>query len=111
MKIQTKRIREIIVPTKLIFKKQYHEITNISRKFVIRDYKIKTVDDKIDTVTLNNPHPNADPQTGEFCIPHKIRELEVNEKSLNFIRVMLCSFNLDDCYFTPWDEIEYKNMR
>lgn len=110
MKIQTKRIMEIVVPGKLIFKNQMHHITNISKKFIIRDYKIKTVDGKIDTVILNNPHPNADPRSGEFCIPPQIREWEVNKKSLNFIRMMMYCFNLDDCYFTPWDEIEYKKI-
>jgi hypothetical protein len=101
-------MREIHVPQKLIFNKQIHNITNIDKKFITKDYKIKTVNGKIDTVTLNNPHPNADPRTGEFCIPNLLREWEINETSLNFIRSMICCFNLDDCYFTPWDELEYK---
>jgi hypothetical protein len=107
MKIQTKTMREVNVPYKLIFKNQIHEITKLDRKFVIKDYKIKTVNGKIDTVTLQNPHPNANPRTGEFCIPHRLRMLPLNENTLKMIKSMLCCFNLDDCYFTPWDEIEY----
>ena len=107
MKIKTRNIREVQVPSKLIFKNNIHEITNLDRKFIIKDFKIKTVDGKIDTVILNNPHPNANPKTGEFCIPHSLRKEEINQDSLNTIRTMLCCFNLDDCYFTPWDEIEY----
>lgn len=110
MKIRTTTMREIHVPNKLIFKKQMHDITNINKKFIIRDYQIKTVDGKLDTVTLHNPHPNAEPDTGEFCIPHSIRSWEINKKSLDFIKIMICCFNLDDCYFTPWDEIEYKRI-
>jgi len=110
MNIKTYRIREVNVPRQLIFKNQIHEITNLDRKFVIKDYKIKTVDGKLDMIILNNPHPNANPKTGEFCIPHKLRQLDVDKKTLNMIKSMLCCFNLDDCYFTPWDEIEYKQQ-
>ena len=110
MKIKTKTLKSIHVPNKLIFKNKIHEITNIDKKFIVRNYKLKTVDGKIDTVTLNNPHPNANPKTGEFCIPHKLRKLDLTESSLNIIQSMLCCFNLDDCYFTPWDEIEYNRQ-
>lgn len=110
MKIESKRMREINVPYKLIFKNQIHEITDLDRKFIIKDYKIKTVNGNIDTITLSNPHPNANPRTGEFCIPHSLRKLQLNENTLNMIKSMLCCFNLDDCYFTPWDEIKYKKQ-
>lgn len=110
MKIKTHNIREVNVPRKLIFKNQIYEITNLDRKFVIKDYKIKTVDGNLDMIILNNPHPNANPTTGEFCIPHKLRQLSIDTKTLNMIKSMICCFNLDDCYFTPWDEIEYKQQ-
>jgi len=108
MIIKSKKIMEVNVPNKLIFKRNIYEIMNIHRKFVIKGYEIKTVDEKIDTVTLNTPHPNANPRTGEFCIPNNMRNLKLNENSLKMIRTMLCCFNLDDCYFAPWDEIEYQ---
>lgn len=107
LNIRTKRIRDVMVPHKLIFKRRVHEILNLDRKFVIKDVEVKTVDGKIDTITLKNPHPNANPRSGEFCIPHSLRQLELNENTLKMIKSMLCCFNLDDCYFTPWDEIEY----
>lgn len=110
MKIRNKRMREVNVPYKLIFRNQIHEITDLHDKFILRDFTITTIDGKIDTVTVHNPHPNANPKTGEFCIPHSLRKLEVSENTLNMIRSMLCCFNLDDCYFTPWDEIEYKKQ-
>lgn len=103
-------IREAHTPFKLIYKNQIHEITSIDRKFVIKGYTIKTVNDKIDTVTIKNPHPNANPRTGEFCIPNSLRKLKLDENTLNMINLMLCCFNLDDCYFTPWDEIKYKKQ-
>ena len=110
MKIKTKRMREVNVPYKLIFKNQIHEITSLHDKFILRDFMITSVNGKIDTVKVYNPHPNANPKSGEFCIPHTLRQLEVNENTLNMIRSMLCCFNLDSCYFTPWDEIKYEKQ-
>jgi hypothetical protein len=110
MDIKTKTIRQVHTPYKLIFKNQIHEIVKIDRKFVIKDYKIVTVNGKIDSIILNNPHPNANPKTGEFCIPKTLRQLEVNANTLQMINTMLCCFNLDSCYFTPWDEIEYQKQ-
>ena len=111
MVIKNHRIRKVHVPKRLIFNKQLFEIVNLNKKFVIIEYKIKTVDGKIDSVFINCPHPNANPRTGEFCIPHSIRSLEYNENTVEMIDTMLCCFNLDDCYFTPWDEIEYKRNK
>jgi hypothetical protein len=61
-------------------------------------------------VILNNPHPNANPKTGEFCIPSYLRDYTINEKTLQFTENMLRCFNLDNCYFTPWSEIEYRKI-
>jgi hypothetical protein len=110
MKIVDHEIRKVNIPYKLIFRNQLHEILDIDKKFIIKGFKVKTVDGKIDSVFLNNPHPNANPRTGEFCIPNSLRKLELNENTLKMIQTILCCFNLDDCYFTPWDEIEYRRQ-
>jgi len=100
----------VFVPNKLIFKNEIHEISDLRKKFVIRGYTIKTVNNKIDMVIIKNPHPNSDPNTGEFCIPQSLRKHEVNEKTKKIIEIMICCFDLDDCYFTPWDEIKYRKQ-
>jgi hypothetical protein len=108
MNIQNHIIRELYVPQRLIYRNQLFEIVNIAEKFIIKECIIKTVDGLIDTITINSPHPNAEPSTGIFCIPHSLRNHKINKNTLEIVRHMLCCFNLDDCYFTPWDEIEYK---
>lgn len=108
--IKNHKIRDVYVPYKMIYKNSIYKITNLDRKFVIRDIIVKTVDNKIDMVFINSPHPNANPNDGEFCIPNYLREHELNKKSLETIRLILCCFNLDDCYFTPWNEIEYEKQ-
>lgn len=108
MKIENHVIRNFHAPNKIIYRGKIHQLTNLDKKFLIKGYTIKTVDKKIDSIILNNPHPNANPRTGEFCIPNNLRNNFIDDSTLNMIGCMLCCFNLDDCYFTPWDEIEYK---
>ena len=107
MEIENHVVRDLHVPYKLIFRNQIHEIVKIDQKFYIQGYVIKTVDGKIDQVILNNPHPNADPRSGNFCIPNSLRKHDLNTNTIKMIESMLQCFNLDDCYFTPWDEIKY----
>ena len=110
MEILNHEVTEFIRPRKLIYRNELHTITKLAKKFDIVSYVVKTVDGKIDMVILNNPHPNAVPRTGEFCIPNNLRQHELTDNSKHMITSMLSCFNLDDCYFTPWDEIEYKKQ-
>ncbi|MCK5617689.1 hypothetical protein KAR91_88310 [Candidatus Pacearchaeota archaeon] len=110
MKIQDIEIMEFIMPRKLIYKNDLYQITKLAKKFEIKGYIVKTVNDKIDMVILNNPHPNAIPRTGEFCIPNSLRRHKLTKESKSMIFSMLSCFNLDDCYFTPWDEIKYEKQ-
>lgn len=108
MKILDIEITKFVTPKKLIYKNELYRITKLAKKFEIKNYIVKTINDKIDMVILNNPHPNAIPRTGEFCIPNSLRQHELTKESNSIIMSMLSCFNLDDCYFTPWDEIKYK---
>lgn len=110
MEIKNNKVMTHISPRKLIFKNELYNITELSEKFEIKNYIVKTVNGKIDMVILNNPHPNANPRTGEFCIPSSLRKHELTENTKDMILSMLSCFNLDDCYFTPWDEIQYERQ-
>jgi len=110
MEILNVEVREFIMPRKLIYKNELYQITKLAKKFEIKNYIVKTVDGKIDMVILNNPHPNAIPRTGEFCIPNSLRQHELTKNSNSMIISMLSCFNLDNCYFTPWGEIKYKKQ-
>ena len=110
MDIMDHTISKFIMPRKLIFKNEIYQITTLAKKFEISSYIVKTVNGKIDMIILNNPHPNAVPRSGEFCIPHSLRKNELTKNSNSMIVSMLSCFNLDDCYFTPWDEIQYEKQ-
>ena len=108
MEIKNHKLIKVVIPSNLIFNGTVHKLTKVSKKFIIKGFTVKTVNGKIDSLFLNDPHPNADPRTGEFCIPHKLRQVNYNAKAVLTLLTILGTFNLDDCYFTPWTEIEYK---
>jgi len=110
MEIVNHVITKFIKPRKLIFKNELYKITRLAPKFEISSYMVKTINGNIDMIFLNVPHPNAIPKTGEFCIANSLRKNKLNENSNSMIISMLSCFNLDDCYFTPWDEIQYEKQ-
>lgn len=110
MEITDHVLKTFIVPKKMIYRSELYKLTKLATKFEIESFIVKTVNGKIDMVILNTPHPNARPGTGEFCIPHTLRSHELNSNSTSMIVSMLSCFNLDDCYFTPWDEIKYEKQ-
>ena len=110
MELKRIKIEEIIVPTRLIYKNDFYKILDYKDSYVTRGYTVVLVNEKIDEVVISNLHPNANPKTGEFCIPHSLREFPLNEETQKMIYSMLSCFNLDDCFFTPWNEIKYQRQ-
>lgn len=114
MKTINTKINKFIVPCKMVFKNQIYKLTKVDLKFIIKGYNIKIINNKIDSITLMSPHPNANPRNGEFCIPNKLRKIEITEDNKNsilkMVEMIISTFNLDDCYFTPWTEIKYEDL-
>jgi hypothetical protein len=110
MNLTEEYVDSIVVPTKLIFKSTMYRITSIDKKYIIDGYDLDVVDGKVDEIYIKSPHPNADPDTGLFCIPDSLREFDFDNKVTETINLMLSCFNLDDCYFTPWGELKYKKL-
>lgn len=108
MKVKEVRIRKVIVPKKMFYKRRLYKITDIDKKYVIREYVVRLFDGKINAVFIDAPHPNSDPSTNEFCIPHKLRKLTLDTETKKFLEEMLNVFNIDFCYFAPWGEIKYE---
>lgn len=107
-KIEEDRIRKVIKPEKLIYKRELYRIIDIPKKFTITEFVIKSVDGKLDNVFVPTPHPNVNPINKKLCIPNSMRSLDVTKNTIIMIENILNCFNLDNCYFTPWDEIQYR---
>ena len=106
--IQIHKIEIIITPSKIIFNNQLFKITKLPSYYIIKNYEIKTFDGLIENIVLNSQHPNANPENGELCIPDYLKKHKITKQSKFIIYNILNCYNLDDCYFTPWDEISYK---
>lgn len=98
----------ILTPNKIKFNNTLYNIIQLHKKYVIKGFKIKTFNKTIDELILNTIHPNCNPKTFKFCLPNEVRKLKLNNNSIEILKLIMCCFNLDDCYFTPWDEIKYK---
>ena len=110
MEIKRSKVRELIVPQRLIFKNELYKITDYKDRYITRGYTVVLVNEKIDDIIISNLHPNANPKTGEFCIPYSLKKFPLNDETEKMIYSMLSSFNLDDCFFTPWNEIKYQKQ-
>jgi len=119
LKAKLREFRKIIVdkrivPTKVIDNRRIKNIKSLTEDFVINSYTIILSDDlKIKNVFLDCRHPNANPETNEFCFPDNIYEEVVEVENLdeicNKIEYFLRIFNYDDCYFRPWLEVIFEN--
>jgi len=110
MELTKIKINELIVPKRLIFRNELYRILDYPNKYLTTGYRVVLVDGKIDEIEIDNLHPNANPRTGELCIPNSLRDFSLNDESKKMIYNILSCFNLDNCYFTPWDEIQYRKQ-
>jgi len=103
-------VEKVLVPKRMILKDKLYEITSIDPKYVIKKYEVKLVDNKIDSITMDVPHPNTDPENKEFCIPAELRECAFSKEIKELVEHYLTSFNLDYCYFLPLEKIQYRDF-
>lgn len=98
-------IDRIIVPNRLIFKKQCKKIIEVDEKFIINEYKLYfTTSSELEKVTICSFHPNCDPHNGELCLPRSLGMKRADNTIVLLVENLLRTFNLDDCYFQPWSE-------
>jgi len=99
---------EIIFPDKLLYELKMFNIKIIDQKYIIKSFEIHTVNNKVDKLIITNgKHPNCNPETFEFCIPHFFKTLDLNSDTIQLIKNMLKIFNFQNCYFQPWLAFEY----
>ena len=108
--MDTKVIKKIIIPSRLIYEKQLYKITKISKKYVIREYMITEINGRFDSLFVTTPHPNVNPKTNMFCIPSFIDDSFIDENFKKLLESLMSTFNVDNCYFTPIGDIEYRKL-
>lgn len=111
-KLETENIKVLtcLFPKKMIYENKLYRITSFNRKYHINSYTIKVINNKLEELYIEGYHPNAKPKNNEFCIPHTIMGVDYSELEDNVIENILTTFNIDYCYYTPWGEIEFKEI-
>jgi len=93
-----------IIPRRMIYKRRIEPIRITNSNFILKGLTIYTFNNWIKEVTVHGLHPNASP-SGIYCLPQALQR-EYSEKVENAIIELVKIYNLDDCYFTPWQAIE-----
>jgi len=82
-------------------KKIQKNIKNHQQDIIIKQYQIFLNDDEQIVklkLTGNAQHPNADPKTGEFCIPFEFQLMEYGMEGIEVLEKLMKNFNLMSCY-------------
>lgn len=100
-KLHEIEIEDVIIPDKAIYRHLLYDLI-VPHKYVIFGYKIITLNELILLVKLESTHPNCD-ENGNFCLPPLILNKKFTSNIKNTLNSMLGCFNLDNCYFIPYD--------
>ena len=106
-----------IIPQTWIINSKVYKLTRVNPKYIINKFSIITNDDeKIENIFIESGiHPNCCPEDGNFCIPDFLRNLEINDQTMNLIINMLMRWDDDSSYFWPTDvdrrDVNSKNIQ
>jgi len=110
MDLKKVEVRRAIAPQKIVHNGEVFEILKYPKKYFIKGYKVTLIDGKLDNVHIHGEHPNAEPRTGKFCIPNALRKKTFDQYSRLMLETIISQYNLNNCYFTPWNEIHYRKQ-
>ena len=101
---------ETIVPKRIIYdRKKVIQISDIEKNYIITKVIVLTDGrNRIKEIKLKQKHPNCDPETNIFCIPDYLRNVVLDKNIFKIITILISTYNLDNCYFTPWKFVEWK---
>jgi len=99
---------DTIIPNLMIYKNEFYDIKTIDEELVINGYKLVIRKNKLKKVFLNNSHPNCNPINNEFCLPDNLIGKELSNDLVEMIEYLIKIYNIDSCYFSPWDKITYQ---
>lgn len=105
------KVNDTIVPRRIIYNNKLYEIIRIhDSSLIIRGYTIYLNNGNLNGVTISGKHPNCD-NSGNFCLPRNMREIPFSDQIFSTIKTLLLTYNLNDCYFSPWSGVDYKEMK
>lgn len=96
-----------IIPSRLIYQNKMYSIISIDNNYVINKYTIYLNKNKIDHISIDADHVNSDPRTDIFCLPNEFYKHSISEKLIENVELLVATYNLENCYFFPWNFITY----
>lgn len=97
-----------LTPHRFFYRGETFPISRVDEKYIITNYKVYLQEGCIRKIIINAKHPNAHPDTKEFCLDDRIKKVKYNENLKKFIEMVMCNFYLDDCYFKPWLDFDWE---
>ena len=103
-------ITKKIIPERMIYKNKIYRIAKIDPNYIIDKYSIRVTDgkEKLISIKLDADHCNADPHTDLFCLSNNIKFKKLSSDLIKIIEGLIRTYNLNNCYFTPFNFIEYE---
>jgi hypothetical protein len=112
--IQTEQpfiFKELIIPDRIIWKKNVYEITYLHPWFHITCIMVITFANKISNVILVGFHPNRDPKNCNYCLSDEIKGKNLNEENFRRLLNNIKTYYYDNCYNQVGKKyIEYKKL-
>lgn len=96
-----------IIPDKLIYDGEIHEITKLDKSLWINGFEIYMDENRnIEKVVINGVHPNADPDTNILCLTDEVIGKAFKDVGFPMLYSLISTYNLTYCYFRPWKKIQ-----
>jgi len=87
-------------------------ITKLPLWYHIRNYEIVLNNNhELIKIKFKARHPNKDPVTNEYCLPKTLQNIQCSDiKILPFIEQAMRIYQLNNCYFVPWNDIKWEEF-
>ena len=100
------RLTRRVTPKRVLYKGKFKKIKKYDDELIIENYRVvinKTTNRILKIILEGNiKHPNADPVSGEVCLPKTILGYLFTETNMKKVDKLLETFNLMDCYQIPY---------
>ena len=109
MCLVTKEIE--VVPKYILYNNKNFKIVKIlDSDFKISECLIKINNNNVDDIFVNGYHPNCNPTTGQLCKSEIHGKPYIQNITLDKLINILNIYNLESCYFKPWDKLIIKEI-
>jgi len=102
---------DIVIPDRIIWKKEVYEITYLHPMYHINCIMVIAFENKIVNVIFSGFHPNKDVKTCNYCMSESIKNSEPTPDTFKRLITNIKTYYYDACYYyLDKKYIEYKKI-